>query len=69
MKKEVYLVWQNAEDEQFFNQYDSLEDAVASEENPVEVYLAKPKMLGTFKVATKVVKSRKGKKLSKSDSI
>lgn len=61
MQKELYFVWRGEEDGQYFEQYDSLEDAVTSNSSGVEVFKAELKSLGLFKVVTKVVKAKKGK--------
>lgn len=66
--KELFLVWQDSEDELFFNQYETLQDAVACEEKDddesVEVYKASLQRLGEYKITTNVVKQKqpKGKK-------
>ena len=60
--EKIYLVWQDGEDENYYNQYESLEDAVSSEEEPVEVFEADLKSLGQFRMQTKVVKIPKGNK-------
>lgn len=64
-EKEVYLVWQDGVDEQFYNQYFSLEDAVSSESKDAEIFRADLVSLGSFelKVTKKLVKkTKKGKK-------
>lgn len=65
--KELFLVWQDGADEQYFNQYYNLLDAVTSEPEPCEVYKANVNYLGHFKSAVKVLKAKKAraKKASK----
>lgn len=61
--KELYLVWQGGEDEQFYSQYTSLTDAVSNEDKDAEILKADLTSLGTFELVTKVVKKKsKGKK-------
>jgi hypothetical protein len=57
----LFLVWNEENvagdpDGAYFEQYNTLEDAVASSEDPVEVYLAEIKPLGRHKTETRVVK-------------
>lgn len=61
--KTMYVVWMDGEDEQYFNQYNSLEDAVSENPNE-EVFEAKLKSLGRFELFVKKVikKSKKTKK-------
>lgn len=62
MSKELFLVWKDDPNEQFYNQYDSLEDAVCDEgENgdAVEVFHVVPKSLGIFRKSYKIVKAKK----------
>lgn len=58
----LYLVWQ--ENDQFFNQYDTLEDAVSDNGDNTEVYIADIRKLGVFnrQVSVVKVKKKKGKK-------
>ncbi len=60
MKEKVFLVWQDGVDQQFWNQYESLEDAV-SDNQEVEIYEAIPKLLGKFKVVAQKLKVKKVK--------
>lgn len=61
--KAVYLVLQtNEEGYEYYNQYDSLNDAVSSEKEPVEVYRAIPRLVGKFKKAAKIIRVKKRKK-------
>lgn len=65
--KKIYLVWQDGEDEQYYNIYHSVDDAVASEHDDwengeVEVLEATPKCLGLFKLKTTTVKAKRKKK-------
>ena len=60
--KDLYLVWQGAEDEQFYNQYTSLVDAVSSEEKGALIFKANLESLGSFELITKLVKNKKRKK-------
>jgi len=65
-QKPVYLVWQDGEDLEFWNQYESLNDAVSSEEEPVEVYRAQPRLVGKFKKAAKLIRVKeRSKKMAK----
>lgn len=57
----LFLVWMDGEDEQYYNQYSSLEDAVSSEGDGVEVFTATPVSLGKFERSVKIVKSKKQK--------
>ena len=59
--KELFLVWQDDESEQFYNQYETLREAVAAEVKGAEVFKAQLSSLGSFEVKTKVIK-RKNKK-------
>lgn len=62
--KEFFVVWQGGADEQFWNQYDSLEDAVSNEGGKcVEVFSCTPKALGLYDSDVKIVlKKSKTKK-------
>lgn len=57
----LFLVWQSGENEQFWNQYDSLENAVLSEGDGTEVFEATVKSLGVYERSVKFVKSKKEK--------
>ena len=60
---ELYLVWVGAEDEQYYNQYFTLEDAVRDNDSDTEIFKAEVESLGYFEVVTKLVsKKKKGKK-------
>jgi hypothetical protein len=65
-KNKLYLVWcQEQEDDVdsgFWNQYTSLEDAVSTEGDSVEVFIATPKRLGKFKRAVKTIRIKTRKK-------
>ena len=64
--KTMYMVWMDGDDEQYFNQYWTLEDAVS--ENPNEEILeASFKSLGQFKLQVKKV-LKKIKKTNKESS-
>lgn len=65
MQKKIYMVWQGGENEQFFNQFETIEDAVYSEGDVAEVYVAEPKYLGKFKRKVEMVKIKKRKKKTK----
>lgn len=63
--KKQYLVWQgyDNEDEQYFNYYDTLNDAVTcesgdAEDGEVEVFEANIKLLGIYKSKSVVVKKK-----------
>ncbi len=59
--KILYLVWQDGEDEQYYNQYTDLVDAVSSEGTDVEIFKADIKSVGTYELITKLVKKTKTK--------
>ena len=61
MKRQKELFWQGGADEQFYNQYESLVDAVSSEEGN-EIFEAKLTSLGSYRLVTKMVKEKKSKK-------
>jgi len=61
-QKELFLVWQGGADEQFYNQYESLVDAVSSEEEGTEIFEAKLTSLGSYRLVTKMIKEKKSKK-------
>lgn len=58
---ELYLVWQDGEDEQFYNQYFSLRDAVASEED-AEIFKANLEPMGQYRLVTKLIRKPKKEK-------
>lgn len=66
-KAKVYLVFVEEEDDcQYWNQYESLEDAVSAteykdEDGAVEVYEATPKLLGRFKAVPQKMKVKRVK--------
>lgn len=63
----IYLVWHTDDGESFyFLQYDSLSEAVQEHPN-CEVHIARPRLLGRFKIVTKPtrIKKRKTKKVKK----
>lgn len=55
----LFMVWQEADASQYFNQYTTIEDAVSSEGDNCEVWVAEPKYLGTFCRDVRVVKSKR----------
>ena len=57
--KVLYFVYQDGEDEQYYNQYESMEDAVSDSSNPVEVFEAKLNLLGTFQKSYRIAKVSK----------
>jgi hypothetical protein len=59
--KELFLVWQDGEDEQLYNQYWSLAEAVSGEGESAEIFEAKLTSLGYYKLVTKTVKTKKPK--------
>lgn len=59
MKKKVYFVWDG--DEKFWRQYDSIEEACADSEEPVEVFEADMRSLGKFENVARLVKGKKVK--------
>jgi hypothetical protein len=59
--KNIYLVWQDGEDEQYWNQYESLIDAVTGEPDGAEIFEALPKSIGRYELQTKLKKSKKAK--------
>ena len=55
--KTMYMVWMDGVDEQYFNQYSSLEDAIS--ENPHdEIFEANFKSLGRFELFVKKVEEK-----------
>lgn len=54
MKKSIYLVWNDVN----WELYDLIEDAINCHGDNIEVYFAEPKLLGSFKLETKVIKSK-----------
>lgn len=64
--KKMYLVWMDGVDEQYYNQYFTLEDAVSGHSDGVEVFIADIKFLGNFERSFKIVKSKtkKSKKVA-----
>ncbi len=59
--EKLYLVWQDGEDEQYYEQYESLEDAVTSRDEPVQVYEATVKSIGAYEVLPTKIKLKKVK--------
>ena len=59
---ETYLVWMDGDDEQYYNLYTSLKDAVIENEG-IEIFKADLKSLGKFEavVQTKLKKIKKQK--------
>lgn len=62
--KKLYLVWKDGEDEQYYNQYFSLEDAVSEEGDGVEVLQAKLTPIGAYKRSVRIVKTKKSKQVN-----
>ena len=62
--KELFLVWMNGDDEQYYNQYFSLTDAVASEGSNAEIFKADLTSLGSFELVTKLKKTKQKKKVA-----
>lgn len=55
--KKIYLVWQ--ETDKYFALYDSLQDAVTSEDDDVvEIFEATPKRLGKYRQKLSAIKVR-----------
>lgn len=61
--KKLYLVWNEDDEFAYFEQFDSLEDAVRSEKT--EVYIATIRRLGVFQKKNKVVRIKPRKKAKK----
>ncbi len=63
MKKgeKFFVVFMDGQDEQFYNQYDTLVDAVTDNEDPVEVFEVTPKSLGKFEAVAQPVKLKRVK--------
>lgn len=62
--KRIYLVWTLEDDYGYYEQYDTLEDAVKEHERE-EIFIATPKLLGKFQSKVKMVRVRKRKKVKK----
>lgn len=61
----LYLVWESdleSPDGGYFNQYETLHDAVQSTGGLVEVFIASIKRLGTFRMSTNAVRVKIRKK-------
>lgn len=63
--KDLYLVWQDGEDEQFYSQYDSLEDAVMSEPEGNRIMKASLTYVGQYEVVTKLIRKPAKKAVKK----
>lgn len=63
--KDLYLVWQGAEDEQYYNQYFSLKDAVTSEPEGSRIMKASLTYIGQYEIVTKLVKKPAKKTVKK----
>lgn len=61
--KKLYLVWTGDDEYQYFEQFDSLEDAVT--ESKTEVYVASIRRLGVFQKRNKVIRVKPRKKAKK----
>lgn len=66
-KNKVYLVWQEPDIEGengYWNQYDSISDAVRENGDGSEVYVSTPKRLGKYRMRSGAerIKTRKRKK-------
>lgn len=65
-EKKIYLVFnEDDNDSQFWEQYESLVDAVSSHGDGVEVYTAQPKRLGCFKRKASLVRIKQKKSSKK----
>jgi hypothetical protein len=58
---QLFLVWQGAENDGFYNQYFTLEEAVKNEDSGAEIFKADMVSLGQFELVTKCVKKSKPK--------
>lgn len=66
MKKVQYAIWNDEEDGQFWELFDSIEDAVDGRSGgPVEVYRMEARHLGRFKRAVKTVRVKRRKRSRK----
>lgn len=61
--KKLYLVWNDDDEYQYFEQFDSLEDAVR--ESKTEVFIASIRRLGVFQKRNKVIRVKPRKKAKK----
>lgn len=61
--KKLYLVWNGDDEYQYFEQFDSLEDAVT--DSKTEVYVASIRRLGVFQKRNKVIRVKPRKKAKK----
>lgn len=61
--KKLYLVWNDSDEYHYFEQFDSLEDAVT--ESKTEVYVASIRRLGVFQKRNKVIRVKPRKKAKK----
>lgn len=58
--KRVYLVWQSGEDQNYYDQYGSLAEAV-EQNNKAEIFIARPRCIGRYKTVTKPVRIKRRK--------
>lgn len=66
--KKMYLIKMtddNDPDNRYWNQFETLEDAVSEGGDGTEVYYAEPKLLGKFKRKAEIVKIKSRKKRKK----
>lgn len=67
--KKVFMVWEGDDSqEKYWNQYETLEDAVSDKGDGVDVYVAEPRFLGRYKRSVNVLKVPRGKKKLKKAS-
>lgn len=58
----IYLVWVQEADGGFWNQYESVEDAVSDQGEGTEVYSCVPQFLGCYERKVLLIKSKKKNK-------
>jgi len=63
--KELFVVWQDGEDEQFYNQYLSLLEAAKEEGPEAEIFKASLESVGSYDLVTKLVRPKKAAKRKK----
>ena len=64
--KKLYLVWNDSDEYQYFEQFDSLEDALSSQGNQkTEVFIASIRRLGEFKREMRCIRVKPRKKAKK----
>lgn len=66
-QKKIYLVWvvEEGDEAGHWEQYSSLEDAVDSHGAGCEVWFARPRRLGKFRAAKKILKIKTRRKAKK----